>query len=156
MTGRTAQDRRRLGSAPAAPAGGARIAWCRGCAFVLAMVAGPVVAQDIPPLPSGQSVTLSEVLLDENPGALWVRFRFVAPRIARDGGDIGYDAAGPDMDTLCDEVAVPYLAHHGIAPERVVISLSDRAVPFGAPDPDATQFFEAYHLENGACIWEAF
>ena len=39
-------------------------------------------------------------------------------------------------------------------PEQIVISLMDRLVDFGATNPDATQFFEAYRIEDGTCIWE--
>lgn len=107
-------------------------------------------------VPSGQQVLLQEVLLDEAPGALWARFRFIAPAIARDGGSVDYGQAGMDMDHLCAALVPGYLEQYGLSPARVVISLSDRAVEFGAPAPEATQFFEAYRLEGGACIWEEF
>jgi Family of unknown function (DUF6497) len=116
-------------------------------------LAGPVAAQQMD-VPSGQSVTLSEVLIDEQPGEVWVRFRFVAPAIARDGGSVDYDIASPDMDHLCEALALPYLQQYALSPTRVVISLSDREVPFGAPSPEATQFFEAYRPETTRCIWE--
>ncbi|TNJ48243.1 hypothetical protein FGE21_01550 [Phaeobacter sp. B1627] len=104
-------------------------------------------------VPSGQPVTLAEVLLDDTPGALWARFRFVAPQIAG-AADPGRSAA--DIDHLCAAVALPYLAHHRVTPERVVISLSDRLLPFGSSVPEATQFFETYRLEAGTCIWEGY
>lgn len=130
----------------------------RGCGFAvlwLGLSAFPAFATEVP-VPSGQQVTLSEVLLDEAPGELWVRFRFIAPQIARDAGDVSYDLAGPDMDHLCDQLALPYLNHHQLQAARVVISLSDRAVEFGQKDADATQFFETYRPESGGCIWEEF
>ena len=130
----------------------------RGCGFAVlwfGLSALPVAAAEVP-VPSGQLVTLSEVLLDEAPGELWVRFRFLAPQIARDGGDVDYELAGPDMDHLCDQLALPYLAHYELDPARVVISLSDRAVDFGAKDPAATQFFETYRPDSAGCIWEEF
>jgi hypothetical protein len=99
---------------------------------------------------------LKEVLLDENPGALWVRFRFVAPEIARDGGTVGHASAARDMVHLCETLAAPYVAEQKLTPERVVISLSDRWVAFGEQDPEATQFFEAYRLESARCILEEF
>ncbi len=105
------------------------------------------------PVPSAQPVTLSEVLLDDAPGALWARFRFVAPEIAKDGDP---DARAADIDYLCTEVAVPYLRLYEIAPERVVVSLSDRVLPFGSSEPEATQFFETYRVEDNACVWEGF
>ncbi|MCA0869337.1 DUF6497 family protein [Seohaeicola saemankumensis] len=157
---------RAIGAAPAAPAGGARHAWRgRGCGLVLGVfLAQSGLAQaertaDEPPslpVPSGQDVFLSEVLIDNTPGEIWVRFRFLAPRIGSDAGKVGYDVSAIDMDHLCQSLAVPYLSRHDLDPARVVISLSDRAVTFGASDPEATQFFEAYRLEGERCIWEGF
>ena len=64
----------------AAPARGARLRG-RGCVLALACLASPVLASSTHDTTSGQAVTLEEVLLDENPGTLWVRFRFLAPEI---------------------------------------------------------------------------
>ena len=36
----------------------------------------------------------------------------------------------------------------GPQPSQIVISLADRPVPFGQPDPEATQFFEAFRPEG--------
>lgn len=129
----------------------------------LALAAAPAGALEVLPMPgaemsvpSGQPVTLEEVLLDEAPGAPWLRLRFLAPGIAPAGGAVDPEAAALDMDHLCREVAVPYVLHHGLAPERVVVSLADRILPFGVSDPETTQFFELYRIEDAACIWEAF
>jgi uncharacterized protein DUF6497 len=124
-------------------------------ALVLLLVA-PAAAQQALKVPSGQPVTLGEVLVDDSPGALWVRFRFVAPQIGNDAGQVNYETSSGDIDYLCEALVLPYLAQYDLTPTRVVISLSDRSVPFGTADPDATQFFEAYRPENAACIWEAF
>lgn len=113
-------------------------------------------AQASLPVPSGQDVFLNEVLIDDTPGEIWVRFRFLAPRIGSDAGTIGYDVSAIDMDHLCETLALPYLDQHGLEVSRVVISLSDRIVTFGSSDPDATQFFEAYRRESARCIWEGF
>lgn len=154
------QDRtaRTSGVAPAASTGGAQFIEGRGCGYLVAILilATPLHADDPFPVPSGQNVTLTEVLLDEAPGELWARFRFVAPEITRKTGSVSYDLAGPDMDHLCDALALPYLASHAIAPARVVISLMDRPVIFGAQDPAATQFFETYRPQGARCIWEEF
>ena len=132
--------------------------WVRGRAFFLALLAwsSPVSAQseNLLPVPSGQPVHLSDVLLDENPGELWVRFRFIAPKIGYTAGRIGYDVASADMEHLCHTLAVAYVAKYELDPARVVISLSDRPIEFGNSAPDATQFFEAYRLEESRCIWE--
>ncbi|WP_299894917.1 DUF6497 family protein [uncultured Ruegeria sp.] len=124
--------------------------------LVLCALGTSVFAQtdSLLPVPSGQPVQLSDVLLDNNPGELWVRFRFVAPKIGASVGRIGYDVASKDMEHLCQILAVPYVAQHELQPSRVVISLSDRPVEFGDNAPDATQYFEAYRLEQSRCIWE--
>ncbi|MEO0937954.1 MAG: DUF6497 family protein [Pseudomonadota bacterium] len=121
-------------------------------------MAGAVAAADttLIPVPSGQPVHLSEVLLDEVGSQSWVRFRFIAPGIARDAGTITYAEAGPDIEALCADIALPYLTEWEIAADRVVVSLSDREVPFGQADPAATQFFEAFTIAGGTCIWEEF
>ncbi|TLP57585.1 hypothetical protein FEE96_19605 [Parasedimentitalea maritima] len=157
---RFSQDRtaRADGAAPVAPPGGARQFGGWGCGYLVALLltTNPAHAVEVFPVPSGQDVTLTEVLLDSDPGELWVRFRFVAPAITRDTGSVSYDLAGPDMDYLCDALALPYLTSHEITPARVVISLMDRPVAFGALDADATQFFESYTPDGNRCIWEEF
>ncbi|CAD0183653.1 hypothetical protein RUESEDTHA_00527 [Ruegeria sp. THAF57] len=129
-----------------------------GRAFILTLLAQPATTfaetSALLPVPSGQPVHLRDVLLDNNPGELWVRFRFIAPKIGSDVGRIGYDVASVDMEHLCQTLAVAYVAHYELEPARVVISLSDRPTEFGRSAPDATQFFEAYRLEQSRCIWE--
>lgn len=144
--------------AHAAPAGGARPWRGWGCAFaVLSLMSTPHVSAEASlPVPSGQPVYLDNVLVDENPGELWLRFRFVAPNIGQTVGRVGYDVSAVDMDHLCETLAVPYVAQRELLPARVVISLSDTAVTFGESAPGVTQFFEAYRLENASCIWEEF
>ena len=65
-------------------------------------------------------------------------------------------AAQADMEVLCNEFALPRLPATGPAPAQIIISLSDRAVAFGEPAPEATQFFEAYTIIDGRCQWEPF
>lgn len=132
--------------------------WVWGCAFILTLLgyssSAAAQSENLLPVPSGQPVHLSDVLLDNNPGELWVRFRFIAPKIGSTVGRIGYDVAAADMEHLCQTLAVAYVSKHELDPARVVISLSDRPIEFGRSTPDATQFFEAYRLEQSQCIWE--
>ena len=72
------------------------------------LAAVPAVAQEMS-VPSGQMVTLQEVLLDDAPGELWVRFRFLAPEITRDGGSVASYAA----DRLGGSVAAAIAAAEG-------------------------------------------
>lgn len=117
------------------------------------LVGAPLWATDVP---SGQVVTLQEALLVEVDARNTLRMRFVAPAIARDGGTIDYDTAGADMEHLCVHVALPYAVQFELDPDVIVISLSDRETEFGALSPEATQFFDAFRVEDQTCIWEAF
>ncbi len=107
--------------------------------------------------PSGQIVTLREVVWNApGPEGLTLRFHFVAPDISVEGGTVDFDTASADMLWLCQTIALPRVASTGPAPAQIVISLSDRDVPFGQPAPDATQFFEAYSIAGGVCTWDVF
>jgi hypothetical protein len=108
-------------------------------------------------VPSGQRVSLLDVVRNEmGPAGLILRFRFLSPDIAREGGSTGYDAAAADIVHLCHSYALPRLDAFGPEPQQIVISLSDRPVPFGETMPEATQFFEAFSFADGTCIWEMF
>jgi hypothetical protein len=114
-------------------------------------------APEIIEVPSGQQVTLLDVIHNE-PGAdgATVRFRFLAPQIAPGPGMMDFDVSTIDMKHLCDTYALPRVAGNVPAPLQIIISFSDREVAFGEADPDATQFFEAYSIEAGECVWEPF
>ena len=124
--------------------------------FAVIFAAAPVWAEPVT-VPSGQTVEFLDLVRDAEgtSDTIW-RFRFVAPRIARDGGDIPIDVALADIDTLCAGFVLDRLAETGESPEQIIISLSDRPVKFGASTPEATQIFEAYRIEDRACIWEGF
>jgi hypothetical protein len=108
------------------------------------------------PVPSGQLVTLLDVVTNiRGPAGLTARFRFVAPGIA--DGTVDFDTAVIDMQALCDSYALPRsITGTGPMPQQIVISLAAAPTVFGEPAPDVTQFFEAYSIQDGACIWEVF
>jgi hypothetical protein len=60
------------------------------------------------------------------------------------------------MHHLCETYAVPRLAQTGPQPSQIVISFAQQETEFGIADPDITQFFEAYRVEDGTCILEFF
>lgn len=129
-------------------------------ALLLSAFARPASAQDgagvSVPVPSGQEVHWIDTISDTpGPEGLTMRFRFLAPQI---GGDdpMDPDVAAADMQALCEEFALPRLSAIGPRPAQVVISLSDRVVPFGETDEEAVQFFEAYSVVDGGCEWELF
>ena len=123
----------------------------------LMAAAGPAFGQEELAVPSGQSIRFVEAIQGV-PGAegLTLRFRVLAPAIAREGGTVDAETAFADMQALCDGYALPRIATGGPRPAQIVISLMDREVPFGAPAPEATQFFEAFRPEGDTCLWEPF
>jgi hypothetical protein len=106
------------------------------------------------PVPSGQTVTLLDVVLNApGPAGAAARFRFVAPGIA--DGSVDFDTAAADMEALCRDYALPRVAGTVPPPQQIIISLSAAPVTFGA-QTDVVQYFEAYRIEGDTCIWEIF
>lgn len=102
-------------------------------------------------VPSGREVRFLDVISNApGPQGATARFRFVVP-----GLQTGEDASA-DMEALCNSYALPRVSGNVPAPQQIVIVFADQAVPFGETAPDTVQFFEAYGLKNGACIWEVF
>lgn len=122
-----------------------------------APVAAPALAEDMPAVPSGQAVTPLDVIRDAaGPAGLTLRFRFVAPAIAREGGTVDAEAALSDMQALCDGYVLPRLAEEPEAPAQVIVTLADRPTEFGQPAPEATQYFEAFRPDPAGCVWEVY
>lgn len=141
------------------PRGGGRR--MRSAALILGLVGAPVAAsgQEGPliPVPSGQPVRFFEVIRDATgAGGLTYRFRFIAPEIAREGGSVDFRTAAADMEHLCNAYALARISNLGPQPKQVIVSLADRETEFGAATPEATQFFEAYRIADGVCVWEGF
>lgn len=124
-----------------------------GGSLLLATTAGAL--EDIPAVPSGLSVSLQEVLTDHmQDGTTALRLRFIAPGIGSDS--VSYATVADDFITLCEGVGLPTLAETGQSIDQIIVSFSDRETAFGVANPDATQYFEVFTLENDTCIWEAF
>jgi hypothetical protein len=128
------------------------------CACTLLLAAGgcdedPPSGGETVTLPSGRTVTLLDVITNA-PGVdgAAARFRFIAPGLRAGEAEAWSD----DMLALCETYALPRVRDNVPAPQQIIISLSDRAVPFGEAAPDAVQFFEAYAPKGDACIWEMF
>lgn len=118
------------------------------CLLAAALVL-PAGAEEVP---SGQPVSRIEVIEERAPDGLVLRYRFLAPEAAA----LDFEARLADMAHLCDSVVLPEIEARTLVPVRVVVSLSEAPVVFGARDPATAQFFEAYRIEDSRCIWEAF
>ena len=62
----------------------------------------------------------------------------------------------PILLALCNSYAVPRISGMVPQPQQIIISVSATEVPFGEAAPDVAQFFEAYSVKDGACIWDVF
>ncbi len=104
-------------------------------------------------LPSGLQAGVIEVLQDANgPNGLVMRFRFLVPDLKPDA----YDVVAADMMHLCQTYALPRLPTMGPVPGQIIISFADQNLPFGQAAPEAVQYFEAFRIENGECVWEIY
>lgn len=66
------------------------------------------------------------------------------------------DPLHDDVVWLCEHWVLPRVAAPAPRPSQIIISLSDKEVPFGAYDPKAVQVFEAFGLpaDRSSCEWE--
>ncbi len=107
-------------------------------------------------VPSGMPVTPIDVIQDApGPGGMVVRFRFLAPAIGP-GGGVDFETAATDLEYLCQTYALPKVKDNVPPPTQIIVSFTDREIAFGESSPDVTQFFEAYRIEDGTCVWDAF
>lgn len=135
---------------------------CASLVVVVAAGASAAGAQEMPApapdLPSGQEVVPLDMELErQGDGQVWLVLRYLAPRIARETGDLGYDDVIADLGALCAgpglAAAAQAEATGGAAPDQIVVTLMDRPVPRGATDPGATLFIEAYTPGPEGCTW---
>ncbi len=121
-------------------------------------LAGAASTEDVetyPAVPSGYEYYLQEMLFETRQDNSQVaRFRFVMPLIGHEG--VTFDEVEFDFLFLCETQALKALENDPKNVDQVIISLSDRETDFGSTTSVATQFFEAYSIENGSCIWEGF
>lgn len=103
-------------------------------------------AEAAPKLPSGQPVSLVEVIWPQ-PGAeeAVARFRFLAPKLRKGEGN------EPDLAALCDRVALPAVLKQEVKVDQIIVSLAAKPVKFGEPHPEVVQVIEAYVVEAGHC-----
>jgi hypothetical protein len=110
-------------------------------------------AGDAIAVPSGRELSLIEIVTNApGPSGAAARFRFLAPGLTQDDAV----TAAADMQALCDSFALPRIDGMVPAPQEIILSFSADAVPFGEAAPDTVQFFEAYSVATGACVWEPY
>ncbi|MEQ3627001.1 MAG: DUF6497 family protein [Celeribacter sp.] len=115
--------------------------------------------QEVGPLPSGQTVTFLDRFIEPQTGLAetWLTLRFLAPRIARAGGDVDFDSASLDLDALCDgsgRQETARIVADGTQIDQVVIAMLDQPVARGESNVDATSYYGAYQPHESGCIWQ--
>lgn len=127
-------------------------AWIGALILVAACQEDPP-AGDAIAVPSGRALSLIDIVTNApGPAGATARFRFLAPGLSPDEAE----TAAADMQVLCDSFAIQRIDGMVPAPQQIVISFADAAVPFGEAAPDVVQFFESFRPENGTCVWEVF
>lgn len=119
----------------------------RYLAIIAGLLASPLAAQNIA-VPSGRVLSLFDVIIEPDMG----RFRFLLPDIA-DG--VEFEDIVDDLDYVCTNVALPALTQAGSDVSQLVISVSAAEVPFGEPT-EIIQYFQPFHRDGDACIWEEY
>lgn len=80
------------------------------------------------------------------------------PSVPADPSILLQDQDHADLVHLCETVVLPEIRTRdaSLAPASIIISLADRAIPFGEIDHDAVQLFEGFHpsRDNRSCIWD--
>lgn len=140
---------------------GAPIYLLRGGALIAATTAAfaatagdLATGADIPSVPSGHDLYLQEIVFeDRQDHSRVVRYRYVMPILLQ---DVDFFEVEADFLYLCETRALRDLKDSGENVDQIIVSFADRELEFGATSTLATQFFEAYRVENGSCIWEGF
>lgn len=142
------------------PRAGAGRPWCAallGAALALAYAAGPARAQA--ELPDDWAVLHDARVevqkgLREGRDERWLVMRYLAPQIARDGGSLAYEDVADAIDALCDGPGLATARAHESPVDQIVITVMDRVVEWGLPNPEATQFIASYVVTQSGCEWQ--
>ena len=126
------------------------------CAVALCcFLATPVMAEIVPP--SGIRAELHETIYDPKgvptSSAKTLRLRFVAAEIA-DTDAFDFATLEQDFEWLCTETGLPLVAETAPMVAEIIVSISSQIVAFGETAPSVVQYFDAFRVENAACIWE--
>ncbi|MEQ8368052.1 MAG: DUF6497 family protein [Roseicyclus sp.] len=106
--------------------------------------------------PSGQDITLHEVLYEEQPysGEMQVVVRLIAPAIAQES--LQASSLREDMDWACRTWGLAAAGTLSSPPDVVVVQLMETPFERGQAMPGTRQLIETYRLEGPLCIWDFF
>lgn len=127
--------------------------WC-GAVLGAVALATPASADLV--VPSGQPLSVLDILWEDQAGQPTLVIRTLTPEIARGGAALSYDAVEADFDAVCAALGLPVRALAGSDASHIIVVMMDRPVSRGTPDPEATQYISEFRVEDGRCMLEFF
>jgi hypothetical protein len=122
----------------------------------LALMVTPALASEVFP-PSGIRAVLQETIYEPvgvpASSAKIMRLRFVAEEIS-DQETFDFAKLEHDFEWLCMEKGLPARTKAAPMVDHIIVSIASEAVTFGETAPSIVQYFDAFYVENEACIWE--
>ncbi len=107
-------------------------------------------------LPSGLVVARQEIRLEPvgapTHGVQTVRLRYVSEQL--DGAAFGFEQIEGDFTHLCTSFGLRARQQSAPNAEQIIISIASQPTAFGETAPNVVQYFDAFKVEDGACIWE--
>ena len=126
--------------------------------FVLLITALSVTpaAADIT-APSGLMPELGETIFEPvgvvTTAAKIMRLQFVSADLA-DQTRYDFATIEADFEWLCQTVGLPRIEKSAPNVEQIIVSLASELVPLGETTPEVVQYFDAFQVSDGKCIWE--
>ncbi|WP_298292814.1 DUF6497 family protein [uncultured Litoreibacter sp.] len=106
-------------------------------------------------LPSGLVVRLHETRLEPKGvpthSVNTVRLRYVAPNL---GDTFSFEQIEGDFTHLCATFGLMTRAQSAPDAGQIIISIASQQTAFGESAPNVVQYFDAFSVQNDACIWE--
>lgn len=107
--------------------------------------------------PSGLAFDPPEVIFEPagvlSAQAKKLRLRFVAPEIA-DTETYGFEALEADFEFLCTVSGLKIAQRSAPKVEQIIVSISSDPVALGETAPNVAQYFDAFSVTDGTCIWD--
>lgn len=106
-------------------------------------------------LPSGLFVTQPDVRLEPTGAPTHavrtVRLRYVSEQLGQKA--FSFDQIEDDFAHLCETDGLMTRARSAPKAVQIIISISSAPLVFGEISPDIIQYFDAFDVVSGSCIW---
>lgn len=82
-----------------------------------------------------------------------LRLRFVAPQIS-DTEKFGFEKLEADFEYLCTVSGLKIAKRSAPKLEQIIVSISSDPIALGETVPSVAQYFDAFSVVDGTCIWD--